>query len=347
MIAVMFNDDKKPDEVPEESVASPFDAPSPEKEIAPSTAQIDNPLAMPVPQPLPPPSILDPPVSATSYVEPPKKRSHKGLIISLIAVFVALLVGVGGFAGWYFVVRTPDTEYEKAISYLDSMIADASAMKNYDSILRDDKAAPVTTTSTKLVNEESDRYQAALTKLNNAKDKAMEYVTNQKHLQDSQVIAKDTSVKIVYDTNKKVINDYGPSADEYYRTGSIFYTMMMYCSTLSDLADVESVTEYDLKAKQCKDYMLAHETTPSKTFNEIYVPYRKVMLNMVQILHDYIGATSTAQQTAAQQKMMGLYSELGKIDLNKAEEVKTSQNPATQLRAVRDKIVERKTLFFR
>ena len=346
MIAVMFNDDKKPDEVKEEGVSTPLDESSQNNEQINSsvTASVSAPVE---PQPTLQSVAPQPPVMATNLVEPPQKRSHKGLVISLVAVVVALLISAGGFAGWYFVVRTPDTEYEKAVSYLDSMIADATAMKNYDSILKDEKAATVTTTSAKLAADDSDQYKAALTKLNDAKDKAAEYLGNQKLLQDSKVIAKDVSVKVVYDTNKKAINEYGPSADEYYRTGAIFYTMMSYCSTLSDLSDVETVDEYDLKAKQCKDYMLAHETTPSKTFNEIYVPYRKVMLNMVQILHDYIGAKTPAQQSAAQQKMMALYGELGKIDLNKAEEVKTSQNPVSQLKAVRDKIVERKALFFR
>lgn len=346
MIAVMFNDDKNPDQVKEEDALSPLNEPSQ------NNVQLNSSVTAPVSQSVDlqsalSPAVSEPAVSATNLAEPTPKRSHKGLVISLISVVAALLIGAGGFAGWYFMVRTPDTEYEKAVSYLDSMIADATAMKNYDSILKDDKPATVTTTSVDLASDDSDAYQAALKKLNDAKDEAAEYLSKQKLLQESKVITSDTSVKIVYDTNKKVINEYGPSADEYYRTGAIFYTMMSYCSTLSDLSDVETVDEYDLEAKQCKDYMLAHETTPSKTFNETYVPYRKVMLNMVQILHDYIGAKTPAQQSVAQQKMMALYGELGKIDLNKAEEVKTSQNPVSQLKAVRDKVVERKSLFFR
>ncbi len=348
MIAVMFDENEKPDEARENNTGPILE------EVTPvSVTQNSEPVSVPVTQvvteqPFAPTPVVEAPVLATSYIEPAPRRSHKGLIISLVAVFVLLFAGVGGFAGWYFGIRMPDTEYEKSLAYLDSMIADAAAMKKDDSSLKSNPSVTTTVTSARLTADESDKYQASLGRLSDAQDKAAEYLGNQKLLQDSLVVTKDPSVKVIYDANKKVINEYGQTSDPYYRTGYIFYTMMMHCSDLSDLADVKSVSEYDLKAKPCKDYMIAHETVPSKVFSDsLYVPYRKVMLNLVQLLHDYFGSKTQAQQAATEQKILALYQELAKIDTSKMDSAKNSQNPASQLKAVRDKVVERKAVFFR
>ncbi len=357
MIAVMLNENENPDEInenipaptPEEVV--PQDIPQQVTSPEPTPAVQEN-IVQPVEPALAPAAVGGTTPLATSYIQqPPASRSRKGLIVGLVAAFVVLLAGAGGFGTWYFAMRMPDNEYEKTIAYLDSMIADAASIKSHDSSFKDSVTTNTTVTSVNLVDM-SDEYEASLSKklseLSDAQDKAAEYLSKQELLQKSLVVTKDSSVKVVYDTNKKAINEYGSTSDEYYRTGYIFYRMLLSCSVLNHLSDVTSVNSYDLAVKQCKDYINAHETVPSEVFNDtFYVPYRKIMLDLVQIVHDYLAAATVEQQLTAQQKMLTLYKDLAKIDTSKMDTVKNSQNPTSQLKAVRDKVVERKAIFFR
>lgn len=292
-------------------------------------------------------------VSAGNYLAPPK--SHKGLIISLVAVFVLLVAAAGGFAYWYFAVRTADVEYEKATAIVDAMLTGASGIESARDSLEQapSPSTDVRTTSTvKLAANTSSQVAAVLKKLQVAKEKSAEYLLNQQSLKEATVVQKDSSIRAVYDTNKKVIDRYGESADAFYKTGFVYVTMLDRCfasGALLDFSEVRTIADYDRQAKECKDYLGEHTTVAAKEFDtEVYQQVREGILSLITYTRTLLTAAPTSSEfKQAQQNLTKLGDRMNKLDTTVQDRIQPSQNPKDQLKALKDKITERKEQFFR
>jgi hypothetical protein len=302
--------------------------------------------------------VTDVPVMAgqnTASTRIVQTKSHKKLIISLLLFITVITIGTGGFAYWYFGIRTPDIEYEKASAIVDSLITDAKSLQDARSSLDHGTTTKSTLTSIhfasiKLADAQSES-TAILNKISDAKDIATEYLTNQKMLLDSKVISGDGSVAAVYAVNKKVIEEYGTSSDVMYKTGYIFYMLVDNC--LVDMKFVPTSSQngddYAQQAKLCKDYLNQTKSVPAKEFNDtFYVPYKNLILGYIEnvdLLYQSTQGSKAWNQAIANLVQIG--KDVKNIDTSKVDTIKNSQNPTAQLEKLKSKIEERKKVFFR
>jgi hypothetical protein len=290
---------------------------------------------------------------AKAYIAP--KKSHKKLVATIIIFLFVVLGGSGGFAYWYFGIRTPDVEYDKTSAIVDSMISGAKNLQDIRSFLDKTPATKSTLTSfqfasVKLTDDQSDS-RSILDKLNDAQGKASEYLNSQKSLVDSRVIGGDGSVAAIYAANKKVIEEYGTTSDVAYKTGYIFYTLIDRC--IVDMkfvpADSQTADDYDQQVKLCKDYLTQTKSVPAKEFNDtLYVPYRNILLSYIANVDSLYQETQGSKAwNQAITNLLQIAKDAKNIDSSKIDTLKSSQNPTDQLGKLKAKIEERKKVFFR
>jgi hypothetical protein len=283
-------------------------------------------------------------------VTPVEKKSHKKLWISLAALVTVLVVGAGGFGYWYTAVRVADVEYEKAIASVNAMIDAADGIEAYRESATDSPALK-TSVSTSLASVSLDADMIAyLKKLSTAKEKAVEFLANEKVLSQLAVVAKDTSVKSVYDTNKKIIESYGKSADEYYRTGHEFMTIMAYCQAGADAIQEPGLTanKFASDMKSCNERLTANESLASSKFNDlIYTKYREAFLRMISVAKELLSAKTQSQYDKAMTAFMEVQDDLDGLDTTQLEEIQPTQLPKDQLNRLKEKLEERRHVFFR
>jgi len=287
---------------------------------------------------------------AKAYIVPVTK-SHTKLIVGIVSVFVFLLGALGGSAYWYFSIRTPDIEYERASAVIDSMIDDAKSLQNAGSTLQESTDAKTTLTSVVKFADTQVNVGSALKTINEATGKASEYLISQNKLESLRVIANDQSVAAVYAANKKVINEYGMSSDILYRTAYAFLTLYDQCIVNESIipTGIKSADTYDQKVKLCKDYLDNTKTVPSKDFNDtIYVPYREIILSYIANVSSlYSEVAGSKAWNQAYQNILKVSRDVQAVDTSKVQTLKNTQNPKDHLVKLKAKIDERKSVVFR
>ncbi|MFZ2545373.1 MAG: hypothetical protein WAW80_05330 [Candidatus Saccharimonadales bacterium] len=222
-------------------------------------------------------------------------------------------------------------------------------LDNYKKDIKDLNKVKVTTASVKLVIDVSEETQAQLSKLSIASDKADDFFRNQRLLANLSIVNKDENIKTVYAANKMVIDKYGTSSNEYYHTGYIFSTLVAYClGESSTKTNKITLDQYNLEIKFCKDFLDSNETVPSKSFNDsIYVPYRKFILQAIKSTQVILSTTSIVEYNQALASLEDATNELGAIDTSKIQDIRPSHSPKSQLQRIKDKVIDRKAVFFR
>lgn len=314
--------------------------------------------AQPDPQPTATgPAVDQPLVRANDFVARPAEPSHKGVVIGIAVAILAILVAIGGFVYWHSAVRVADAEYEKADALISAMIDSTNGIEAARKSLRKvpsggSSSATVTTASMKLAQSTLDDIPDMLVEIESARAKSAEYLANQQALSRLLVITDDEVVNPAYTARKKVIEDYGKSADTYYRTAHVFTTMMDRCfagGALTDFSQLESIEDYDRQVKPCKEYLAQHTTTPSAEFSrEAYEPMRDVMLLMITNFRILLmNPPSSAAYKQAESKLSGINKTIDRLDSTVKDRIQPTQNPKTHLEALKKKIVERKSAFIR
>lgn len=287
---------------------------------------------------------------ASSFVAESAKKSHKGLWITVSAAIVALVViPAAGFGYWYTNMRVADIEYEKAIASVNAMIDAADGIEEYRDSVKDNTT--LTTASAKLavttLDAEAVEY---LKKLSTAKEKAAEFLTNEQALAKLAVMSKDASVKSVYDTNKEIIKNYGRTADEYYRTGHEFMTIIAFCQAGAAALQKPGLTSerFDSDMKTCSERLTLAESLASKKFNDlIYTKYREAFLRFMTYAKDLLSAKTQSQYDKAYAGFTQVQKDIENMDTSRLEEIQPTQLPKDQLNRLKEKLEERRQVFFR
>lgn len=288
---------------------------------------------------------------ATSFAVEPAKKSRKGLWIAISAVVVALVViPAAGFGYWFTSVRVADIEYDKAIASVNAMIDAADGIEEYRDSAKDNSTL-TTTVSAKLTATALDAEVVEyLKELSTAKEKAAEFMTNEQALSKLAVVSKDASVKSVYDTNKKIIENYGKTADEYYRTGHEFMTIMAHCQAGATALQEPGLTaeRFDSDMRSCSERLTLAESLASKKFNDlIYTKYREAFLRFMTTSKDLLSAKTQSQYDKAYAAFMQVQKDIENMDTSRLDEIQPTQIPKDQLNRLKDKLEERRKVFFR
>lgn len=291
-------------------------------------------------------------VADVAPVAVPVKRSHKGLVVALTSVLAVVVLAGGGAAGWYYTIRTPDSQYEKASALVAELADTAKEIESAKSSVKKSPAANVTTASIRLADDSAGDIEESLAKLKDAKVKAADYQANLEELSKLEVLTSDPSVNALYESSKKTINEFGSSADTLYKTGLVFMTMMDRCFSNGELSEVDTLKnldEYDAQIKQCEDYLKANKTVVAGEFsNMVFEPYRDVLLKLISYTRTLFtakdGSMAQAQAVAG---LKGLNNDLKKIDTSKIDEIELTQSPQKKLTQLKDKIDERQKVLFR
>ncbi len=292
------------------------------------------------------------PAADTQPVVAPAKRSHKGLVVALSSLLVAVVLAGGGAAGWYYTIRTPDSNYEKASALVAALESNAKDIESARSSVKKSPSANVTKASVRLADDSAGDIEASLTRIKDAKLKAADYQSNLNELKKLAVLTSDPSVNALYETNKKTIDEFGTSADTLYKTGLVFITMMDRCFSNEELSDVDTlknISEYDAQIKQCEDYLKANDTVVAGEFSDkVYEPYRDILLKLISYTRTLFTAKNGS--VAQQQAIAGLNAldkDLKKIDTSKIDEIELTQSPQQKLQQLKAKIDERQKVLFR
>lgn len=298
----------------------------------------------------------DIPVHASAFIAEPKGQRPK-FVTALVVASFAVLVGLGGFAGWYFGLRTPDIEYERTAALIDAMIADAGSMEQYDAFRKSggqiSVGAQVGLTSA--VKKADQKMDFALDQLKVAKDKSSDYVLNQKQLGSSAAIVKDDNINALYAVHQNVINQYGNTSTTTYGTMALLGPIVLTCAeNLSSVANavdagrVRTAGEYDVAVKECSDQLRNIRSVPAKEINDsFYIPYRSMVERIIRYSHDLIDAKTLKQQQTALEGLNSVYADYAKVDTSKIQNLENSQDPTEQLTKLRDTVNQRKNLLFR
>lgn len=289
-------------------------------------------------------------VRAAAYVAAPEKKSHKGLILGLVGLLVVVLLGAGGAAGWYFSLRTPDIEYDKAIAKIDMLLANTTDVESARTALRDQRSSTsvVTTVAVKTAQTTAGDVDKILDKIKKGQDAASEYDTTQKLLSDMKAVKDDASVNVAYDANQKTISSYGSSATVVYSAEADYVSMAKYCGNgLSGLDSVGSIDEYDQVVKPCQDFLKQHEIVTNKDINGIYVAARTDVLSLLDNLRALFTATSASAQKSLLASIQRSTDDLKKIDTTILDSIEPAKSPKDQLTSLKAKLEERKKVFFR
>lgn len=288
-------------------------------------------------------------VRAAAYVAAPEKKSHKGLIVGLVSAFAVMLLGVGGTTGWYFLLRTPDLEYDKAIAKIDTLLTNTTDVESARTALRDQRSSTsiVTTAVVKTAQTAASDIDRLLDKVKKGQDAASEYDATQKLLGDMKAIKDDASVNVTYDANQKAISGYGSSATAVYAAESDYVNMAKYCGTgLTGLDSVGSIDEYDQMVKPCEDFLKQHETVTDKDVNSIYTPARTDILSLLDNLRALFTATSASTQKSLLASIQKSADDLKKLDTTILDSIGPTKSPKDQLTSLKEKLEERKKIFF-
>lgn len=290
-------------------------------------------------------------LQANMFIAEPVKKSNKGLWMTVSAIILALVfIPVVGMGYWYTNVRIADSEYDKAIASVNAMMDAAKSIEGHRDSVKDNSTL-TTTASAKLIAVSLDADAVEyLNELKTAKEKAAEFLANSQALSRLAVVSKDESVKSVYDTSKKIIEDYGKSADEFYRTGHEFMTIMAYCQAGADAIQEPGLTseKFTSDMKSCNERLTMSESLTSKKFNDlIYKDYREAFLRMMTVSNDLLSAKTQSQYDKAYDAFVQVQKDISAIDTSRIDEIQPTQMPKDQLARLKDKLEERRQLFFR
>lgn len=289
-------------------------------------------------------------VRAAAYVAAPEKKSHKGFIVGLVSLLAVVLLGAGGTAGWYFVLRTPDIEYDKAIAKIDMLLASTTDVESARTALRDQRSSTsvVTTAAVKTAQTTAGDVDKILDKIKKGQDAASEYDITQKLLSDMKAVKDDALVNVTYDANQKTISGYGSSATAVYSAEADYVSMAKYCGTgLSGLDSVGNIDEYDQMVKPCQDFLKQHETVTNKDINSIYLVARTDILSLIDDLRALFTATSASTQKSLLASIQKSTDDLKKLDTTILDSIEPAKSPKDQLTSLKAKLEENKKIFFR
>lgn len=288
-------------------------------------------------------------VHASHYIVAPPKKSRKRLFVGLGLGISVLLVVFGGVLGWYFIVRTPDIEYDKAIAKVDALLVNVEDTEIARAVLRGQGyASSVSTTSARLAADTTPSVDTILSKLKKGQGAAAEYTVNKKTFLGMRAMESDASATVIYNTNEKIIDEYGQSAEALYAAEYVYVAMVKQCfgsDFLMSFYTAETVDEFNAAAKPCATYLAEHESVKHEDVNAVFVPVRQYLLS-------YIAAgkasfSSQGSMRAANDALDKASQDVKSADSSKLTTAEPSKSPKEQLTSLKTKLEERKKIFFR
>lgn len=288
-------------------------------------------------------------VHASHYIVAPPKKSRKKLFVGLGAGISVLLVILGGVLGWYFIVRTPDIEYDKAIAKVDALLVNVEDTETARAVLRGQGyASSVSTTSAKLAADTTQDVDTILSKLKKGQGAAAEYTVNKKTFLGMRAIESDASAAVIYNTNEKIIDEYGQSAEALYAAEYVYVAMVKHCfgsDFLMSFYTAETVDEFNAAAKPCTTYLAEHESVKHEDVSGIYASVRRYLLSYIAMgkaLLSPQGSINTAKEDLDKASQ-----DVRSADSSKLTTAEPSKSPKEQLTSLKTKLEERKKIFFR
>ena len=320
--------------------------------VSEAEQKTDTPQAIGIATPNMPLGESTPPVRTANQAiyQPPK--SHKGLIVTIVSLATVLVLAAGGFAVWYWGLRTPDNEYNRAAVIVDNLLNNVEEIEKARSAAQKASGSTSVTTVSMRLADDSDTVLDSLNRLKSAAQQAIDYKLNQEALARAAVTSKDGDVQTLYSVNKKIIDGYGSSVDTYFRTAVIVVTMLdkcLYSSGILNITSIKTVAEFDQNMKLCTDYLNQNQSVPVKGFNDsIYVPYRAALMKMVSSTHDLLSnKPGSPAYVKAYNDLMEVNKTVSGIDTSKLDTLELAQSPKKQLAALKAKIEQRKNVLFR
>ena len=256
-------------------------------------------------------------------------------------VYSLLLLGTLPFALfgivysiYYFLIRLPDSEYQKAVSIIASLNISAKNIANVGEKMQD---AP------------SKKMQTYLQEVDlEIKD----YIKNLESLKKSPVLLNDNDVKVAYDVNKERIENYATTTAIFVDTFSTLAGLNIVCiDKVQELMNTSDYSNYDSVRRNCLDYATKHQTVPSKDFNDIYYQnYRQATMNLVNAFWDVLDAQTDGDKQAneiATQKYWASVEIIQNPTGGKKVNTSNSLNPGDQLLNLSTVIEKRKKVLIR
>lgn len=302
-------------------------------EGAEMTAQISSPAPVAAPTVQAQSPNIAPTVQQTETAAP--QKSHRGLKIALIVIASLLVVAAIGLALFYFVIRTPDSAYDEAIQNLQTMKTSAEA-------IRDRKLIDIPT-----IDLEISQY-------NSIKKDATTYVNALAKFRANAVLAKDTSVMLVYAKNKSLVEPYGQSTVDMVNTTLTYQNVHTTCSSAlrTLFASTQNLTRpiLDSSSSKCQSLLTTNPTVPTKAFNDtVYTKYVAAVQQIISALGRYIDAKASGDSftvgDAATDVNQGVfaYSDVDNIPAT----ISNTAQPSDKISDIIKVVQQQKNVFFR
>lgn len=269
-------------------------------------------------------------------VDPP--HSRRRLTIILGSILGVLLFMVASFGVYYFFIRIPDSEYQKAISHIDIMSSNAVNIQNFGKQISADQLEG-----------------ANLKKLESSKKEVAQYQENLKQLQQLSVLKNDSAVKDAYNSHRKRIEEYGPSSANLITAMTVLAEITDRCNKMTQkFESIRTSAEFDVIARDCQTYTQNHPSVPIKDFNDsFYVVYRAQTLEFLSALHDLLVLVDKNEQdpTVGNKAVTRVQAAIAALKDKDAQRqrfnIKNTLNPQDQLKSVRTSLVERSAVLLR
>ena len=294
--------------------------------------------AKPTPEPTPTDNPIEQKVNLPIIMQPPSK-SKKMFKWGGLGVLVIVLISAAAFAVYYYLLRIPDIQYQKAIDSVEAMKTNAKALADYGNDAKGNSEA--------LVDVE---------KISIAQSNVAEYNTHLKELENSTVMKKDTYVKADYAIYKQKIEDYGSSSKVLFDSFDVFATLSQKCSTaFGKVEQIKTIDEYDSIMKDCQTYAQQHPTVENKAFNDTYyTKYRNEIPKLISDFRTFFVATFSHDTTGVTKATAVLDADEGQFETAGTSEsngesttISNTFNPGDQLSNLENSIRSRQATFFR
>ena len=284
-------------------------------------AQVQTPVIAPAAQPV---------VTATP------QKPHRGLKISLLAIAALLIVSAIGLAVFYFVIRTPNSEYDAALQNLQTMKTSGEAVRDM-----------------KIDGEAAKNYKQTA-QYNSVREYAATYTGALTRLKASPVMKKDMSVKLALAENKAIIEPYGQSTLDMTDTLATFQEVDVTCRK-----DLNKGISYQTTKKiidetfsDCAKLLKENPTVPTNPFNDdYYVKYVAAVKEIISDAYAYAAALDTGEPGEKLRAIEAIqmssikFSHLG--DNTVAPNIANTAQPSAKIADVIKTVQQRKDVFFR
>lgn len=196
------------------------------------------------------------------------KKSYRGLKATVIILAAVLMFALVGLAVFYFLVRTPDSQYEAAIANLEGMKSSALAIRDQ--------------------GEESEVNEDVVARYESVRSDASVYIENLEMLKSNEVLTADLHIRAKYAEHSSVIEPYGQETLDVVDTAEAYLEIKNECETaVQEIYAGSNEEQFKSRIAACEKLLDKYRELHVDSIADWYQTYRTKLLDLIDVTYTY------------------------------------------------------------